>query len=440
MSPATGAAAGTWTTPQTLSTAPAFGTPTIAFDARGWAFSTWATRSDRQRSASRTPSAAAFRHDRPAPFIGEETVEGLPSAPVVDRSGHVVVLQQRSIRDACGLATIYTLTPRFGSVNGTFAPAHGGWTIFSHTIPPDVALAGNGRGMAVAAWMELQRDARGRCVNRELVRVAVRPPGGAFGAPVTLAHAASSGAIATSVGQDGEMLVAWRHGQTIEMRSRLAAGVWRPTRSVTTGSVDSFAMTLGPNGSTYLIWTHTQRTGPPEAARVVGGAVCAARSRRCNTTILERGTWPIPYEGGPGAEMFAVRLALVHGGTLAAWTSWAGDHMQVRTATATGRRFGAARLATPVGQDFALGDLATSAAGRPALALTSSASVTPSGPFFALGSADSSFGAPEEVGPGSPRIEGETLAFSPTTGRPTLVWTQYNDALPPDLALASTRG
>ena len=82
----------------------------------------------------------------------------------------------------------------------------------------------------------------------------------------------------------------------------------------------------------------------------------------------------------------------------------------------------------------------TLAAGRPALALTSNASITTSGPSVAFGSADGSFGAPEEVGPGSSRIEGEALAFSPLTGRPTLVWTQYNDAMSHDVVLASTLG
>ncbi len=31
-----------------------------------------------------------------------------------------------------------------------------------------------------------------------------------------------------------------------------------------------------------------------------------------------------------------------------------------------------------------------------------------------------------------------SVAFSPLTGRPTLVWTQYNDAMSHDVVLAST--
>lgn len=366
-------------------------------------------------------------------------MEGPPPAPVLDDSGDVVALQQRRIRDTCGLAIVFTLTPRLGRVNGAFSRATGGWTILSHTLPPAAALAGNGRGTAAAAWVEMQRNAQGRCLLKELVRVAVRPPGGAFGAPVTLAHAASSGAIAASVGQDGEILVAWRYGQTIQTRLRSAAGAWGPTRDVRTGPVDSFAAALGPNGSTYLIWTHTQATSAPEAARVVGAAARTAHSTTFDTTILERGTWPTTYELGDSPERFAVRLALVRGGALAAWNGWAGDHLQVQTSTATGGRFDAAQLATPAGQGFALGALAVSPSGRPALALTSAASVIRSGPFVAFGSPGGSFGAPQAVGPVSSRIEGEALAFSPLTGQPTLVWTHYDEASFSDNVLASTR-
>jgi hypothetical protein len=433
VAPSAGAAAGTWRSPQTLSTGRAAGTPTLGFDAHGGALATWATASRAgRRSASRLPLAAAFRPDRAAPNIGEEVVEGPPPAPLVDGSGGVIAIQQRKIRPACGLATLFTLTPRFGRVNGRFAPARSGWAIFSHTEPPAVALAGNGRGLAVVAWMQLQRDARGGCVNRDIVRVAVRRPGGAFGAPVTLARGASYGAIAASVSQRGEMLVAWRHGQALETRSRSAHGGWRPTRVINVGRVDSFAATLAPTGAAYLIWTRKQTTSAPEDVRVVGATVRAAHSTRFVTTVLERGTWPNTLIDRP--ERRAVRLAPLHRGALAAWTSWAGDHLQVLSATATGGHFGAAQLATPAGQDFALGDLATSAAGRAGLALTSDASVLPSGPCVALGVADGSFGAPEVVGPGSPNITGEALAFSPLNGRPTLVWTQHGDAL------ASTRG
>ena len=426
------AAAGPWTSPQTLSSGRAAGTPTLAFDARGAALATWATaRGTGRRSASRPPGAARFRHERATPTIGEEVVEGVPPAPVVDGSGHVIAIQQRRIRPACGLGTMFTLTPRFGRVNGTFAPARGGWTIVSRSEPPAVALAGNGRGPAVVAWKELRRGTRHRCLNAEIVRVAVRTPGGRFGTAVTLSRAASAGAIAASVGRRGEVLVAWRHHDTIETRSRSARGRWGPTRVIKSGVVDSFATTVASDGAAYVVWTRAQPTGPPADPRVVGAAVRRAHSTRFATSVLERGSWPVALLDRP--ERWTVRLAAIPRGAFAAWTSSAGDHLQVLTATATRGRFGAARPATPVGQDFALGDLATSAAGRPALALTSNASETPSGPFVALGTPGGPFGTPEAVGPGSTSINGMALAFSPVTGRPTLVWTQSGTAM------ASTR-
>jgi hypothetical protein len=79
VAPPAGAAAGTWRSPQTLSTGRAAGTPTLGFDAHGGALATWATASRAgRRSASRLPLEAAFRPDRAARNIGEEVVEGPP--------------------------------------------------------------------------------------------------------------------------------------------------------------------------------------------------------------------------------------------------------------------------------------------------------------------------------------------------------------------------
>jgi len=429
--PGANAATAAWSSPQTLSPGLAGGTPTLAFDAAAAALTTWASASRAARfSASRTPSAITFKAQRAAPNIGEEIVEGLPPAPLVDDAGHVVAIAQRKVRPACGLATIYTLTPRFGRMSGSFAPARGTWTVYSHTEPPAVALAGNRRGTALVAWLQLQRDARGRCVNRELVRVAVRRPGGTFGSPVTLARGASSAAIAASVSANGRMLVTWRHGDRLETRSRSATGTWAAVQRLETGRVDSFATTLSSTGAAAVVWTR-RTPATPESPRVIEAASRGATSSRFVTKELERGTWPGTLIDRP--ERRAVRLLAVGSGALAAWTSWAGDHLQVRTATMTGGRFAPARTATPTGQDLALADLAVSATRRPGLALTGTASDSPSGPFVALGTTGGAFGAPEAVGPGASAVNGAALAFSPRTGRPTLVWTQVKTVM------ASTR-
>ena len=136
-----GARAAGWTSPQTLSppSGTPSGTPTLAFDARGWALATWADRLGGRRSASSPPSASGFRPQRVAPDTGEEVLEGAPPAPVVDGAGGVIAIQQRRLGASCGLATRFALAPRFGNVNGTFAPAPTPWTVYSHTEPPAVA-------------------------------------------------------------------------------------------------------------------------------------------------------------------------------------------------------------------------------------------------------------------------------------------------------------
>ena len=431
VAPAVAVGASTWTSPQRLSAAAARGTPTIAFDARGWALATWAPAVDGgRRSASRSPSASSFRASRAAPDIGEEVIEALPPAPIADHSGNVVAVEQRKIRAACGLATIYDLTPRLGRMNGEFYRALGRWTVYSHTEPPALALGGNARGVAVAAWLQLERDARGRCVNRELVRVAVRRPGAKFSSPITLARGdfAGVGTLTASVGPTGEILVAWRHGQSIETRSRSVDGTWGRIRAIATGRVDSLASIVTADGTTALVWTQMPSSSPLENPRSIGAAVRRAGRTKFGLLTLDRGTWPVTLIDRP--ERRSIRLKLLRRGAIAAWTSWAGDHLQVLTSAMANGRFGATRHATPEGQDFALGDLAVSAAGRPAIAVVSAASVVPRGPFVALGRADGSFDVPELVGSEAvPSINGASLAFSPLTGRPTLVWTAYKTVL-----------
>jgi hypothetical protein len=422
-----------WTTPQRLATGEARGTPSILLDARGWALTTWrpATGGGR-RLASRAPSSSLFRAERAAPDIGDEVVEAPPPGPVVDRSGQVIAVQQRKVRHACGLSTVYELTPRFGRMNGTFSAPRGRWTVFSHTEPPAIALAANPRGLAVVAWLELRRDARGHCVNQQVVRAAVRRPGGRFGAPVTLAVGASSGvgSFAASVDERGEVLVAWRHGQSLQLRIRSRTGRWGATRSVVIGPMDSMTAVLADDGSACLAWTRFVPAGGGENARIVGAAVRSPRGTWSEST-LERATWPVRLVDRP--ERRVVRLVRRGRGAIAAWTHWTGDHLQVLTGSLADGRFGVAGVATPTGDDDALADLAVGPAGRVALAVTANASEVPSGPLVLQGGA-SGFGSPEPVGALDASVDGAALAYDPASAAPTVVWTQDRTIW------ASTRG
>ena len=357
---------------------------------------------------------------------------------MVDGAGGVVALQQRKLGPACGLATRFALTPRFGSVTGAFARARAGWTVFSHTEPPAVALAGNARGVAVVAWLGVERDARGRCIHpaTEFVRVAVRQPGRPFGALETLAHHVSAGPIAAAVS-------ARRAPRRLAARLEARSAHAHPARRVAPDA----AHRERAAGLTHRR-LGTRRRRLPGLARPSRERLerrpqrrrgrRAAGAARFNAATLDRATWPNdPYDI---PSRFTVRLALLRHGAIAAWTSSDGTRLRVLTATSRGGRFAAARQATPAGQDYALGDLATGPTGRPALALTATPVTTPTGPFFALGSAAGSFGAPEAIGAGTAHVDGEALAFSPRTGRPTLVWTEVRPAAQTiTLALASTR-
>jgi hypothetical protein len=436
-----GPARAAWSPPDRLSTGDASGTPTLAFDARGWALATWAQRFGAGwRSASRAPSAAVFAPDRPSPDLGEEVVESVPPAPVVDRAGGVIAVQQRELGDACGgAARRYELTSRFGRVTGTFARAGRARVVFSRIQPPAVALAGNGRGAAAFVWREVQRDARGRCIRptRELVRAVVRRPGHGFGAPVTLARSVSTGPLAAAVGAHDDVLAVWRRGRMLETRTWRRHGAWRPKRRISADRVGSIAAAMGADGSAYLVWSSWPGTNIPDGERTVRAATRPAHGQRFQAVSLGSDVWPAGLVDRP--ERRAVRLALLERGAIAAWTSWDGSHLRVLTATSRGRRFGTAQASTPPGRDYALGALAVSPAGLPAVALTDPVDpMTP--PLTAFANRDGSFGLPEAVTGGAAGIGGQALAFSPVTGRPTLVWTQTTFANgPTTTTVASTR-
>jgi hypothetical protein len=156
-------------------------------------------------------------------------------------------------------------------------------------------------------------------------------------------------------------------------------------------------------------------------------------------TTLGRDVWPVDFGDRP--EHFAVRLAVLPHGAIAAWTSWDGSHLRVLTSTSSGGRFRAAAPVTPAGADYALGDVEASPAGRPALALRSEPVDALSAPFVTFARRDGSFGVPEAVASASAGVGGEALAFNPVTGLATLVWTQtsFEKDQPRAATLASTQ-
>jgi hypothetical protein len=110
----------------------------------------------------------------------------------------------------------------------------------------ELALAVGADGTAVVAWTEAAGPAR--------LRVAVRPPRGGFGAPVTLTDGAASGP-AAAVGADGSAIVAWSEAGGARFARRPAGGAFGAPGSVApAGEQASVAVAHDAQGGSVLAW------------------------------------------------------------------------------------------------------------------------------------------------------------------------------------------
>ncbi len=435
----TPAALASWSAPQTLSSREATGTPALGIDAHGAALATWARPFGRGwRLASRPAGADAFGPQRAAPYLGDEVVDGALPAPLVYGDRRTLALEQHKGRSTCGgLATRYALAARSGP---RLAGARHLATIFSHQQPPPLALAGNRHGVAIAAWIEYPRDARGRCIRTrgEVLKAAVHRPGAGFGQPVTLLRGVVSQIVAVAVGERGDMLVAIRRKGGLETRSRGTSGHWSAPRELTIADqrVDALRAAIAPDGAAWLLWSSGL-----SGARTVSSAARRPRTTRFGAVrVLERSVLTDELLDSP--DRWRLRIATPERGTgaTAAWTSSDGVHLRVMVALARGDApLEPPAQLTPAGEDFVLGDLALGA-GRRAIAVISRPPGGPGSARVAVAGGIAPFPALEPVGDGG-RIDGEALALDPVTREPTLVWTETRPATPTPVTAvrASTR-
>lgn len=426
-------AGASWSSPDPLTSAPSgavlqpTGAPTLGFDLDGRALATWAPRSSRAwRSATRAPHARRFTDPSAGPLLGTEVVEATAPAPLVYGHGEAIAISQRLGTSTCaGLATRYALTAHRGASTGAFSRHQEVATIRSRTQPPALAFAGNRRGQALSAWVELPAHGA-RCAVAPVVRISGRKPGGAFGAPTTMSLPGVAQTVAVAVGERGDMLVAWRRGRWLEARLRPGVGHWSRTLRLHLGpgSIDTLQAVVGAKGWSALLWT---RWDSASATRTVQAAVILARPTAISAPqVLDMSTWPA--SSVDGVERWRTRLVLAHGDrrALAAWTGWDGEHLRVRASELRANgRFGATTELSQANADMVLGDAAASDHGRRAVAMRSARGGATLRPHVALADAGESFAAAEPVDPtGSGFVEQEALAFSPRTELPTLVWTE----------------
>ena len=159
---------------------------------------------------------------------------------------------------------------------------------------PFVAIAAAGDGTTVVAWRDGDRaDPLGQFATR--LQVAIRPPGGAFGSPVTLFEGATQARVVDGVpiaaaGADGTIAVGM---QTFELLSQTpffstamrfavrppggAFGVAQLAAEGTAG-LNATAVAVGPTGAVLAGWQLL--TGPPRSRRRPCARPVARSARR----------------------------------------------------------------------------------------------------------------------------------------------------------------
>ncbi len=142
----------------------------------------------------------------------------LAQPPVVYGRDRTVLLRQRLLTRATDFKhdSRTRLDVAFGRTSGSVGKAR---TLVTITNLEHLAFAGSPRGDLAVAWIEYRcrRDASGTCLSeRRRLRVAVRPAGQAFRAPVTLAADARSDGSelhdtdpAIGFGPQGDLVVAY---------------------------------------------------------------------------------------------------------------------------------------------------------------------------------------------------------------------------------------
>jgi hypothetical protein len=170
---------------------------------------------------------------------------------------------------------------------GSFGPAQkisGDDPVTNFYVP--VALAAGTDGTLAAAWIAVTG------VNVTVVRVAVAPPGGAFGAPETISvEGLVADQQALFVDDHGRVVVAWTSNDGEESSvleaTRSAAGTWsEPLRLNAPGTTIGLLRFAGtPSGTAIATWSSLDEAPTPDAQVAV---VAVTRDAA--------GTWSEPAE------------------------------------------------------------------------------------------------------------------------------------------------
>jgi hypothetical protein len=362
----------------------------------------------------------------------------LAAEPVVYGRGRLALLYMRgsvgprgrtrlSVSFGTTAAPVSGLRPH---VLATFAPAQA-------ELGGGPAIAVSGQGEVAVAWTEFLQRGRIQGLGIHRLRLAVRPPGRAFGRPRTLATA--SGVIqdaALAYGRTGDLLVAYgtervreRTRRTVQARLRRAHRAFGPAQVLGPheGLLDLSAA-MARSGRAAVAWGTQdggEEAGVPYRIRAATRAPGSATFGRVQLLDSGGGVVERPYG--------ALALGLgPDGSATVAWSNIANGSNPVRVSIAgPSTRF---RPAGQVAPNGAVADVAVRSDGAALMLWTAfteepdadnqiQAAVRPPGAL--------AFGSTENVSALEPRqLSLGRAAFDPVTGRAAVVWSRLAEPGP----------
>ena len=280
---------GVWQTPVVLTTPGVDGErPQVAVNKTGAAVAVW--ESDSGSGSSQTDIVQAST--RSAAGIWRAPVNLSASSQqccffpqvAIDQAGHAVAVWERGLAPGEGYVAEAAVRPATGSA--WQAPRTLSTTHFA--MDPQVAMGPT--GLAIAGWEEFIGSPG---TGREVVRAATRPPGGSFGAPVTLSAP--------------DPAHPFMSAPRLAVSQGIAIAVWERSNGTTDGP--SFVAQAAARPAATGVWqapvnlaAPSETTLAPQVALDAAGNATAVWQRRSDAdTIVQassrplaRGVWQAP--------------------------------------------------------------------------------------------------------------------------------------------------
>jgi hypothetical protein len=420
--------------------------PTLAFSPAGTGLVGWLVRNGGDPGATGGPiqgyndgysGRIAPLGSSGAPGPPRTVPDSVAAGPAVDRTGRGVVLRTVVLsRDLSFGYTRKRMTWSDVSRNGTFGRAH---RLATATLTDPPALAVDARGDALAAWSEYRPPASRRVLwGSYRIRAAWRRAGAAFGRPVTLLVTQAlayehNGAVTAAIGRDGRAVVVFADARENPGRDRRVVLAWTRTarhgfgRTLAVGPHAGFARmatAVTERGRVIVAWGTQDGGEQADKPWIVRAATLAPRSHRFSVAqTLDPGGGVSPAVGG------VVLAVAPHGRATVAWSAvrrTSGRDLAFPVTSATSDNAGRFGQATELAPSGAVGDVAVRADGAAivtwAQGMIAGDSVLPNQAFAAVRPAGATSFAPTEAIADPDIASPPTVAFDPSSGRPTVAW------------------